>query len=152
MKLITFADKISTIISSLPAINRIRAEDINEIKSVVNHNAGTEIYSDTDGSNTDINFTSAITNADEIEIIFTRINSTKIYTTGKIPYFSGVSTTLEAAWPVVGSNILQLEKTQVTITDTKITFDGGYMANITSSGVQTFNTQTDLYIKKVIIY
>ena len=36
---ITFADKVSTIISSLPIINRIRAEDINEIKNVVNTNA-----------------------------------------------------------------------------------------------------------------
>ena len=36
---ITFADKVSTIISSLPIINRIRAEDVNEIKSVVNENA-----------------------------------------------------------------------------------------------------------------
>lgn len=36
---ITFADKVSTIISSLPIINRIRAEDVNEIKSVVNANA-----------------------------------------------------------------------------------------------------------------
>lgn len=35
---ITFADKVSTIISSLPIINRIRAEDINEIKNVVNAN------------------------------------------------------------------------------------------------------------------
>ena len=32
---ITFADKVSTIISSLPVINRIRAEDINEIKNKV---------------------------------------------------------------------------------------------------------------------
>lgn len=39
MAKITFADKVSTIISSLPIINRIRAEDINEIKSVVNTNA-----------------------------------------------------------------------------------------------------------------
>lgn len=36
---ITFADKVSTIISSLPIINRIRAEDVNEIKTVVNANA-----------------------------------------------------------------------------------------------------------------
>lgn len=36
---ITFADKVSSIISSLPIINRIRAEDVNEIKSVVNTNA-----------------------------------------------------------------------------------------------------------------
>lgn len=36
---ITFADKVSTIISSLPIINRIRAEDVNEIKSVINANA-----------------------------------------------------------------------------------------------------------------
>ena len=39
MAKITFADKVSTIISSLPIINRIRAEDVNEIKSVVNENA-----------------------------------------------------------------------------------------------------------------
>ena len=36
---ITFLDKVSSIISSLPVINRIRAEDINEIKNVVNNNA-----------------------------------------------------------------------------------------------------------------
>ena len=36
---ITFLDKVSTIISQLPVINRIRAEDVNEIKSVVNNNA-----------------------------------------------------------------------------------------------------------------
>ena len=36
---ITFDDKVSTIISSLPAINRIRAEDVNEIKTVVNAHA-----------------------------------------------------------------------------------------------------------------
>lgn len=39
MAKITFADKVSSIISSLPIINRIRAEDVNEIKSVVNTNA-----------------------------------------------------------------------------------------------------------------
>lgn len=36
---ITFEDKVSTIISQLLAKNRIRAEDVNEIKTVVNANA-----------------------------------------------------------------------------------------------------------------
>lgn len=35
---ITFLDKVSTIISSLPLINRITADNINEIKTVVNYN------------------------------------------------------------------------------------------------------------------
>ena len=39
VKKIEFEDKVSTIESSLPAINRIRDVDINEIKSVVNNNA-----------------------------------------------------------------------------------------------------------------
>ena len=36
---IEFEDKVSTIESSLPAINRIRDVDVNEIKDVVNNNA-----------------------------------------------------------------------------------------------------------------
>lgn len=36
---ITFLDKVSTIVSSLPRINRITADDVNEIKAVVNANA-----------------------------------------------------------------------------------------------------------------
>ena len=36
---ITFADKVSMIESTLPAINRIRDIDVNEIKDVVNNNA-----------------------------------------------------------------------------------------------------------------
>ena len=36
---ITFEDKVSTIVSPLPEINRITAANINEIKEVVNYNA-----------------------------------------------------------------------------------------------------------------
>ena len=36
---ITYEDKVSTIVSPLPAINRIRDVDCNEIKDVVNDNA-----------------------------------------------------------------------------------------------------------------
>lgn len=39
VKKIEFEDKVSTIESSLPAINRIRDVDCNEIKDVVNNNA-----------------------------------------------------------------------------------------------------------------
>jgi hypothetical protein len=39
VKKIEFEDKVSTIESSLPAINRIRDVDVNEIKDVVNNNA-----------------------------------------------------------------------------------------------------------------
>jgi hypothetical protein len=39
VKKIEFEDKVSTIESSLPAVNRIRDVDINEIKDVVNNNA-----------------------------------------------------------------------------------------------------------------
>ena len=39
VKKIEFEDKVSTIESSLPVINRIRDVDVNEIKDVVNNNA-----------------------------------------------------------------------------------------------------------------
>lgn len=68
MAKITFADKVSTIISSLPIINRIRAEDVNEIKSVVNENAD--------------NMQEKLTAGDNITIENNVISAQTDYTTG----------------------------------------------------------------------
>lgn len=69
---IEFEDKESTIISPLPAINRIRDVDINEIKDVVNNNAD-ELTT----ANTNIS-----TNTSNISTINTKIGSLRVYLSG----------------------------------------------------------------------
>lgn len=66
---IEFEDKVSTITSSLPAINRIRDVDVNEIKDVVNNNAD-ELTT----ANTNIS-----TNTNNISTINTKIGGLKVY-------------------------------------------------------------------------
>jgi hypothetical protein len=65
VKKIEFEDKVSTIESSLPVINRIRDVDCNEIKDVVNNNAD--------------ELTTANTN---IETINTKIGALRVYVSG----------------------------------------------------------------------
>lgn len=69
---ITFADKVSMIESTLPAINRIRDVDVNEIKDVVNNNAD-ELTT----TNTNV-----ATNTSNISTINTKIGALRVYVSG----------------------------------------------------------------------
>lgn len=154
MQKITFADKVSTIISSLPIINRIRAEDINEIKSVVNNNAGIVAYDDI-GTNSNITFEESVEGAKEIEIVYYRYNAgndTKYYkSTGKIKYTSGMTIALDLTYATTDQ--MQLNTINVTVTDTGITFGDGYYVNLTSQNyLSGFAANTSIYIEKVTIY
>lgn len=134
----------------------VGADNLNQLQDNIEEGIeGTVIYSNSSGSNTNITFSSAITNADFIEIIYNRLNVKK-YTTGKLPYTNGMSTTLHLTFPAIRENPndtrLQISTTDITINNTGIVFNGGLYANLISSGVSEFGLQTDIYIEKVIIY
>lgn len=146
---ITFLDKISTIISSLPLINRITADDINEIKRVVNANAGTSIYDDSEGTNSSIIFDNELSNISDIEIIYCRrrANNTSVFkSTGKIPYINGMQIGLDINYYSSDSQQQSMGKI-VSVTSTGITVDG----ENTMVEASTYVTNT-IYITKVIIY
>lgn len=146
---ITFLDKVSTIISSLPLINRITADDINEIKRVVNANAGTSIYDDSEGTNSSIIFDNELSNISDIEIIYCRrrANNTSVFkSTGKIPYINGMQIGLDINYYSSDSQQQSMGKI-VSVTSTGITVDG----ENTMVEASTYVTNT-IYITKVIIY
>ena len=101
---ITFDDKVSTIISPLPAINRIRAEDVNEIKDVVNAHADA-----IDG----LTLTTMVT------------SDTKALSVGAIASASGNNTMTNAGYMPVGV-------TGVISNDNEVDLAGFYISDIAS--------------------
>lgn len=151
---ITFLDKISTIISSLPLINRITADDINEIKRVVNANAGTSIYDDSQGTNSSIIFDNELSNISDIEIIYCRrrTNNTSVFkSTGKIPYINGMQIALDINYYSTDTNQQSMAKI-VVVTDSGLTVTGENTLQGDLGGQAVTSATTNIYITKVIIY
>lgn len=151
---ITFLDKISTIISSLPLIHRITADDINEIKRVVNANAGTSIYDDSQGTNSSIIFDNELSNISDIEIIYCRRRAstgTSVFkSTGKLPYSNGMEIALDINYYSNDTNQQSIAKI-VVVTDSGLTVNGEN--TMQNNGTQIVeNATTNIYITKVIIY
>ena len=108
---ISFTDKVSTIISLLPIINRIRAEDINEIKSVVNSHAD-----DIDTLTTTVN---------QIALSTQVTNGTNSLTVGALTSNSGNKTLTNSGYYPVGV-------AGVMSSNNAITLSGFYMSDVAS--------------------
>lgn len=67
---ITYEDKINTKTSALPRRNKATADDFNEIKNVVNNNAGVEVYKNISNTGDNITFTNDITDYSMIEVFY----------------------------------------------------------------------------------
>lgn len=68
---ITYEDKVNINISALPRINKATAEDFNEIKEVINMNAGVVVYNNSSNDSANITFTEDITQYTMIEVFYT---------------------------------------------------------------------------------
>ena len=107
---ITFADKVSSIISSLPIINRIRADDVNEIKQVVNSHAD-----DIDTANSKI--TSLETTVQAIKLAVQVTSDTKSLTVGALTQASGSKTLTNAGYFPTGVAGIKSSNTKLTLSD-----------------------------------
>lgn len=70
MEKITYGEKTSLITSPVPRENKVTDEDMNEIKSVVNNNAGVEVYKNASNTGDNITFTEDITDYSMIEVFY----------------------------------------------------------------------------------
>lgn len=125
---ITFDDKVSTIISPLPAINRIRAEDVNEIKSVVNAHADA-----IDG----LTLSTSITNA------------TDSFSQGAMTYFNRNKTLTNAGYmPIAVAGVVS--------NTNEVSIQGFYLSDVASGTCKVnykgYNSSTESKSPTITIY
>lgn len=180
MSKITYTDKVAlNENASVNDINKIKAADMNEIKSVVNandDNVGTlsnlnttdksnivsainevnskevVLYNSTSGS-TSASLSDSTANYTYIEIIFKENVNNKIYSTGKILNPNGKNTTLfYAEFPSSASGNIYLFGTQYTISGTSISVDSNRYGFSTVNGSGAVNYENRIRILRVIGY
>lgn len=153
---ITYDDKIYINQNEdIPNINKVKDDDMNEIKSVVNNNANelnnlmpTILYDNSDGSSSDITLNDNITNYKYYEIIFARNGYG--YQSLKMPtdYLTNVSLITS----FFSGNILRYYMANIDISGTNITRNYAKSLNFTEQNAFNFGDETAFYIYKVIGY
>ena len=126
------------------AINQLQTNTIN----------GTVLYEDTTGTNGNVTFSSSITSANNIEIIYCRrrvSTGTSVFkSTGKLPYSSGMEIALDINFYSQDTNQQSIAKI-VTASSSGLTVNGENTMQQSGGQVVTGAT-TNIYITKVIIY
>ena len=112
------------------------------------------LYNDTTGTNGNITFSSSITSANNIEIIYCRrrvSTGTSVFkSTGKLPYSSGMEIALDINFYSQDTNQQSIAKI-VTASSSGLTVNGENTMQQSGGQVVTGAT-TNIYITKVIIY
>lgn len=178
MAQITYADKAA--INENPnvnAINKIRDEDMNEIKSVVNENAttldnlvvttqttsdtntyscnyinGTTLYNDASGSNGTIQLSDSVSNYTYLEI-YAKPNVTNYVPIVTKTLITGTTNYIYISFATVDSSAVIYHKARVVeATGTSISTYGERYGQFFYNGASSFSHTNDVYITRVIGY
>lgn len=127
------------------AINQLQTNTIN----------GTVLYEDTTGTNGNVTFSSSITSANNIEIIYCRRRAstgTSVFkSTGKLPYSNGMEIALDINYYSTDTNQQSIAKI-VTASSSGLTVSGENTLQGNEGGQAITSATTNIYITKVIIY
>ena len=159
MSKITYADKVALNENpNVADVNKIKADDLNEIKNVVNANddnimkiAGKILYKNPSGSNTTITLNDAISNYSYLEIYGFEIQGqSQVYT--KYDTSSGKNINLYSIIVLQTGNLIRIAAQSYTPSGTALTIEStktGH-ANIFDKVINEQNSTGDIKITKVI--
>lgn len=162
---IEYDDKISLTTSPLPRANKCTAEDLNEIKQVVNDNAdeldentanieglqGTILFENENGVNTNITLSETVANFDYIEIFYARKGSLTIFSSVKVENPNGKYAQLSFNHSA-SDNTMQIYGSRLYINGTTINREQNTMFQMNNTGFVLMSTPTALNIYKIIGY
>lgn len=145
--------KINFVNGEAPALS---AEILNQlqtnIETAIN---GTVIYNDTTGTNGNVTFSSSITSANNIEIIYCRrrvsTGTTVFKSTGKLPYSSGMEIALDINYYSNDTGQQSIAKI-VTASSSGLTVSGENTLQGNEGGQAITSATNNIFITKVIAY
>ena len=156
MALITYQDKSATNVNaSVADVNKVKAEDMNEIKTVVNGNynefAPTVLYNNASGSNTSIVISDSAANYTYIEIFYGWGDGTTFGLSSELIYNpNGAKANLKIT--ALNNNYLYVASSLWTISGTSITLNSGEQWRIGTSPNVTRTQTNQIGIVRVLGY
>lgn len=143
---ITYENKVNLNTSALPRRNKVIDDDLNEIKSVVNQNAGTLLW-------TNPNTTSGMTNGTIISIDLSSYQSVKIIfkvdaettTMATSRYIEreievGYRTSVDHVTPYTNQAMVDIRQRTFVVDETGLTLENGYKHTIGNTNLMAVDT------------